>query len=374
VRWIGSARAVISIGALLAGLGVLVVYSATAVAAAGEAGSTISRTLPQLLWALLALGSMFAVARVPPRLLGAIAVLAGPIATVLLLVPFLPGLGVEVGGSPRWIALPAPLPAVHPAEFAKPLLVLALAASLSGDREVGRPRSILRLLRLTLLPLAIIIAAPDLGTGAIVAAIAAGLYWLAGGSLRALGAGTLLISIGVTAVLLVTPYQQARINAWLDPTRDPSGASYQILRARESFSEGGLFGLGPGGGAGLIQRVPNAHNDFALAVVGIDWGIFGTLLVIGALGALGLLSIRVANRATSGFEALLAAGAGGWIALQGLLNAGAVLGLIPVTGLPIPLLSAGGSSTLAAGVSLGILLGVARRAEAVRVRPARVVR
>jgi cell division protein FtsW len=363
-------RLILATGILLAALGVVVVYSATAVES-GADGSTVLRALPQLLWAAMAVSTILAVSRLPVRLLGAIGVLAGPVATALLLLPFLPGLGVEVGGSPRWIALPAPLPAVHPAEFAKPLLVLALASSLVGAGEsIGRPRSILVLARIALLPLGIIIAAPDLGTGAVVAAIAVGLYWLAGGSLRAIGATVGAIVVGAVGVLLVTPYQQARIDAWLDPTRDPSGASYQILRAREAFAEGGLFGLGPGGGAGLITRVPNAHNDFALAVVGIDWGLPGTLLVLFALGLLGLLSVRVATRAGSRFEALIAAGAGGWVALQGLLNAGAVLGVLPVTGVPIPLLSAGGSSALAAGASLGLLLGVARRSELV---PRRVV-
>lgn len=367
-------RAVIAIGIFLAALGVAAVYSATAVAAADSGGSTLTRALPQLLWATLAVVAMFATARVSPRALGALGLLAAPIATAILVIPFLPGLGVDVGGSPRWILLPSPLPAIHPAEFAKPLLVLALAASLSGDREIGAPRSIFRLIRITAIPLAIVIAAPDLGTGSIIAALSIGLYWLAGGSVRSLAAAGALLSAGIAAVLLVTPYQQARIGAWLDPSADPRGASYQILRAREVFAEGGLFGLGPGGGAGLIPRVPNANNDFALAVVGIDWGILGTLSVILAIGALGVVALYVAGRAPSRFEALLAAGAGCWISLQGLLNAGAVLGVLPVTGLPLPLLSAGGSSALAAGLSLGILLGVARRSLTPQTRSTRVSR
>jgi cell division protein FtsW len=359
-----ASRLLVTIALLLSGLGVAVVYSATAVEAAGAGGSTLVRALPQLLWSLIAIIALFAVARIPPRLLGAIAVLAGPAATAILLLPFLPGLGVEVGGSPRWIALPAPLPAIHPAEFAKPLLVLALAAGLvaAGDR-VRRPASFWLLARQAFLPIAIVVAAPDLGTGSIIAAITVGLYWLSGGSLRVLGGMAAAIGAGALLVLATTPYQLERISAWLDPTRDPQGSSYQILRAREAFAEGGLFGLGPGGGAGLITRVPNAHNDFALSVVALDWGLPGTLLVLVSLGALGLLSLRVAAAANSRFEALIAAGSGGWIALQGLLNAGAVLGIIPVTGLPIPLLSAGGSATVAAGISLGLLFGVARRSD-----------
>lgn len=364
-----STRLLLAIALLLSGLGVAVVYSATAVESAGLGGSTLLRAVPQLLWSVIAIVSLFVVARIPPRLLGAVGVLAGPAATAILLLPFLPGLGIEVGGSPRWIALPAPLPAIHPAEFAKPLLVLALATSLVGIGDgIRRLGSIWPLARQALLPIAIVVAAPDLGTGSIIAAIAVGLYWLAGGSLRVIGGMGAAIVGGALLVLLSTPYQLERISAWLDPASDPRGASYQILRAREAFSEGGLFGLGPGGGAALITRVPNAHNDFALSVVALDWGLPGTLLVIGSLGLVGLLSIRVAVRANSRFESLIAAGSGGWIALQGLLNAGAVLGVLPVTGLPIPLLSAGGSATVAAGISLGLLFGVARRTEQAELR------
>ena len=103
--------------------------------------------------------------------------------------------------------------------------------------SIDAPRSIFRLIRITAIPLAIVIAAPDLGTGSIIAALSIGLYWLAGGSVRSLAAAGALLSAGIAAVLLVTPYQQARIGAWLDPSADPRGASYQILRAREVFKQ-----------------------------------------------------------------------------------------------------------------------------------------
>ena len=282
------------------------------------------------------------------------------LATLLTLTP----LGRSRGGSRRWVG-PESI-AVQPTELLKLSLVFALASFVcSRSHHLAHPESakhyflrpFLVIAGIAVIP---VLFQPDMGTGMILVlicstmAVASG---LAGKTLLRLGAA------GVVLVFLfakVSPYRWDRVVAFLKPSHDLQGIGYHVYQSKLGFASGGLIGRGIGASRAKWGFLPNAHTDFIFAIIGEETGLVGALLVLGLYGALIFVGMHVARRARDRFASLVAAAITTWIAVQAVINTGAVLGSMPVTGVPLPFVSVGGSSFVVLMMATGVLINIAR--------------
>jgi len=345
----------------LAAVGILMVYSSSAMRAYLQKDDTFAIVGPQILWAALGIGAMVAMMRVDYRLLRLVALplYVGAIATLMLV--FMPQLNVVVGGSARWLRI-GPLPAFHPAEIMKLALVVYLAYWFEKKGTSVRKfwSGTVPFLLLAAPAVVLVLLEPDMGTASVLGGTAVLLFFLAGANILHL---ILLAAaaLPVIAVKFTHDYQLTRIRAWLDPFSVASGDGYHSVQGFLALALGGILGAGLGESrlaGGLF--VPNASNDFIFAIIGEEFGLIGAGLVIVLFVAFAYLGIRTSLGAPDTFGALLAAGVTGWICIQAFINIGVVVGLIPVTGIPLPFVSAGGSSLVISFAAVGVLLSVSR--------------
>jgi cell division protein FtsW len=357
----------------LVAFGIVMVFSASSTTSLlGESGDSayyLKRTLIFGAFGLLALKvlSMRGVAIVRP-LTGA---LVG-ISFVLLLVVHMPGVGVEANGATRWIGLG--FFQVQPAEIAKISLVLYGAHLLASRPKIAAdPRQLVPYLAVAGLTCALIVLEPDLGTAMIAALSVAVLLVAAGVPLRhlALGAGALCFL--VLLMILIEPYRMERLTGFLDPAADPGGAGFQGIQASIALGSGGLFGVGLGESVQKAFYLPEAHTDMIAAVIGEELGLIGVSLLVGLFVLFGYAGFRTAQRARDRYHKLLAAGLTGMVLVQAVINLFAVMGLAPLTGVPLPFVSYGNSSLLVMLAAVGLLLNIASgRAAASAKRGARL--
>ena len=285
--------------------------------------------------------------------------------SLLGLIAALTPLGTAVNGSKSWITLPAGYQ-VEPSEFAKLAVILMSAKFLSDARRSGvRPR--LRAVALTVgfaaVPLVLILKEPDLGVAVLILVVLAGLialsgirlYWLAGFA----AAGALLV-LAVLKLHLLKAYQLSRLTAFAHPEANPQGSGYSAAQAKIAIGSGGMFGQGLFHGKMIAANfVPEQHTDFIFAVAGEELGFVGAAVIIGLLAVLLLRALRIAARAEDQFGMLIASGIAIWFAVQAFINIGMTLGIMPVTGLPLPFVSYGGSAMFADMLAVGCLQSVA---------------
>jgi len=354
----------------LAAIGILMVFSSSAMHAYIANDDTLAIVGPQIFWGALGILAMLVVMRVDYRWLRLASVPAYAIALVLLVLVFVPGLNRIVGGSARWLVV-GPLPAVHPAEIAKLALVIYLAHWMAnkGKRISGFWSGTVPFLLIAVPVIALVFKEPDLGTTFVVTLAAFTMFFVAGASLVQLGA---MGGIGVVGVILVglRDYQIERIRTFIDPWADPLGTGFHTIQGLLALGLGGIFGQGLGESklAGGLY-LPNAWNDFIFAIIGEEFGFLGAGLVIGLFVLLAYAGIRTALRAPDTFGALLAAGITAWLCFQAFINIAVVVALLPVTGITLPFISAGGSSLLVSFAAAGVLLSISR--ETLERRPAK---
>jgi cell division protein FtsW len=267
-----------------------------------------------------------------------------------------PSLSVVVGGSTRWLRLD-PLPAVHPAEFAKLALIVYLAHWFAkrGTRVSGFWSGTVPFLAIVAPIIVLVFKEPDLGTTGVITLTAFTMFFVAGANLVHLGLLTAGGAVGVA--VFMQGYQLDRILIWLDPWSHRLGLGYHTVQGLMALGVGGLFGTGLG--ASRVS-VPNAFNDFIFAEIGQEFGFLGAAVVIVLFVALAYSGIRIALAAPDTFGALLAAGITGWLCIQALINIGVVVSLLPITGITLPFVSAGGSSLIISFAAVGILLSISR--------------
>jgi rod shape determining protein RodA len=284
--------------------------------------------------------------------------------SLLGLIAALTPLGTPVNGSKSWITLPAGYQ-IEPSEFAKLAIILMSARFLSDARRPGvRPK--LRAVALTLafaaVPLVLIIKEPDLGVTVLILVLLAGmialsgirLYWLLGLAT----AGALLV-LAVLKLHLLKAYQLSRLTAFLHPEANPRGSGYSAAQAKIAIGSGGMFGQGLFHGQMIAGNfVPEQHTDFIFAVAGEELGFVGTAVIIGLLAVVLLRALRIATRAEDQFGMLIASGIAIWFAVQAFINIGMTVGIMPVTGLPLPFVSYGGSAMFADMLAVGCLQAV----------------
>jgi cell division protein FtsW len=346
----------------LAAIGILMVYSSSAMKAfLSKEADTFAIVGPQILWAAIGVIAMVVMMRVDYRWLRVVSVPLFLVAMVGLALVFVPGFNRVVGGSARWLVI-GPLPAFHPAEFMKLALVIYLAHWFAkrGSAVHGFWSGTVPFLVITGPVVALVLLEPDMGTASVLGFTAFVMFFLAGANLLHLVA-LAAAAVPIVLALFMRGYQMDRITAWLNPWDDRSGLGFHSVQGFLALALGGVLGAGLGESrlaGGLF--LPNASNDFIFAIIGEEFGLLGAGLVIVLFLAFGYLGIRTSLGAPDTFGALLSAGITAWICIQAFINIAVVVGLIPVTGIPLPFVSAGGSSLIISFAAVGILLSVSR--------------
>jgi cell division protein FtsW len=346
----------------LAAIGILMVYSSSAMKGYLSADADTFQTVgPQIQWALLGLVAMVAMMRVDYRYLRLVSIPGYVIALGLLVLVFADEYNVVVGGSARWLRL-GPLPAIHPAEMAKLALVVYLAHWFAkrGTRVGGFWAGTVPFLLIAGPVIALVFKEPDLGTTMVITLTAFTMWYVAGANTFHLGSMIGLAAFGAIVVGLAG-YQMDRIRAWLNPWAYESTIGYHTVQGLLALGLGGVLGSGLGESrmaGGLF--VPNAFNDFIFAIIGEEFGLVGAGVVITLFVLLAYAGIRVALGAPDTFGALLAAGITAWLCIQAFINIGVVVTLVPITGITLPFISAGGSSLIISFAAIGILLSISR--------------
>ena len=349
-------RLLVLVTLALVAFGLVMVYSATSAAAALGKGDPITFLKRQGIYALAGFALMLLASRfdhrrlrllAPPLVLTAL----GLCLAVLVVAP-------EINGARRWIDLgPA---SFQPSELAKLALLIWVAAYLARK---GPPQTLGELWRpigmLTGLFCLLVVVEPDLGTTIAMALMVFGMLVVAGVPGRVLaGAGGLALTAGLAAIW-VEPYRRARVFSFLDPWADPQDTGFQTVQAMIGIGSGGLTGKGLGEGVTKINYLPEQQTDMILAVIGEELGLIGTTAVIAAFAAFAFAGFTVALRCRDPFGKLLAAGVTSLVCGQAAVNLAAVLGVAPLTGIPLPFVSYGGSSLVVLLAAVGILLNIA---------------
>ncbi|HTZ43960.1 MAG TPA: putative lipid II flippase FtsW [Jatrophihabitans sp.] len=353
---------------LAAGLGLLflglLMSASTTISASlhttGEAPWT--QLIKEIEFVLLSLPVFWLTCRMPPSAYRKLTYPALALAVCAMLAVLLPGVGITINGARRWIQL-GPL-TVQPSEFAK-LAILIWGADLLARKEALRNLTRARHVLVPLVPgfvimIGLVMAGSDLGTSLCFMLIMLGLLWMVGLPLRYFG--TILLGIvGLVTLIAVTqPYRLQRLTTFLHPNLDPQGTGYHTMQGLYALSSGGLFGVGLGQGTSKYGWVPNANTDYVFAVVGEELGLLGCLVVLALFGLFTYATMRIALRSRDPFVRLVTGGAAIWIAGQALINIGYVTALLPVTGIPLPFISNGGTSLILTCAVLGMLVSFAR--------------
>jgi cell division protein FtsW len=341
-------------------VGVVMVGSASEVVSIATYGSPWAILLREVMWMAIGIVVLVVTCRVDYRRWRRLGAPLLIVSLVLLLVVLVPGIGVTAGGSSRWIGFGQFR--IQPSELAK-LALAIFGADLVARRERrgGDHRTIIGpLLLVAALTGGLVLLQPDMGTALVLACITLALLVASGVSMRPLvkvGGGLAVLAL---IVGLIEPYRRARILSFLDPTAHAKGSGYQVVQSLIGLGSGHLFGLGLGSSHEKWGLLPNAHTDFIYSVIGEELGLVGAIAVLGALCAFAWFGLRAAQRAPDRFGSLLSVTLVAWIASEAFINIGAVIGLLPVTGIPLPFISFGGSSLVITLAAAGILVNVAR--------------
>jgi cell division protein FtsW len=341
--------------------GVVMVLSASSVASLTDYGSPWYFFVRQLLWTVIGVVAFAVAIRFDYRKLRRFVRPLLITSAVLLVAVLLPGVGVYVAGSRRWIG-----PGIfrfQPTELAK-IALLLYAADLASRRahEITDWRRVVKPVVLVLAVFGfLVLREPDLGSALVLALIVVTILVAAGTQPKHLTTLALLGASFVTFVAVAEPYRRARLLTFLHPFADTTNAGYQISQSLIAIGSGGFTGVGLGAGRAKWNFLPNAHTDFIFAIIGEELGLVGCLLILGLFAAFAVLGIRVAMRAPDRFGTLLAAGITVGIVGQAIVNIGAVVGLLPITGIPLPFVSFGGTALVTTMFAAGVLGNVARQ-------------
>jgi cell division protein FtsW len=343
----------------LCAIGILMVYSASAIPSYANNQDMFALVAPQVLAGLLGLAAMAFFMRLNYRYLRVVSVPFAVVALAMLVIVLFPQVGVVHNGSSRWLDL-GPLPDIHPAEVAKLAMVIYVSHWLAtrGMEIRSFTRGAAPLAVIVVPFLALVIKEPDLGTASVIVLIAFSLYFIAGANLLHLAAAGAVGMVGAVGVILaVGDYPLKRIQTVINPWADPQGSGYHTIKGLEALSAGGMFGTGLGNDRIFV---PNDVNDFIFSVIAQELGLVGGAVVIVLFVAFAYAGIRTAIRAPDTFGGLVAAGITAWICFQALINIGVVVAIVPVTGITLPFVSAGGTSLTVSLAAVGILLSISR--------------
>lgn len=356
----------IGIGVALLLLGLVMTFSASFVQSTAQTGDAFDVFNRQAFWAAIGAPVAFLAAAVDYRSWRRIAPLAVVVTLAAMLVVLF--VGEEVNGARRWFTL-GPF-SVQPSEIIK-LTLPAFVAHMVARRWGRIRRGDMVALLVPAVPVIVLAAAlvafsPDLESAVLVAVIGLTPLFIAGLPLRLLTIGGALLAGLATWAIQSTPYRVGRVAAWLDPTNEAfrDGYGYQTTQGFMALGNGGVWGVGLGQGRGKWFYVPNAHTDFIYAIIGEELGLVGGLAVLVTFGALAWVGCRIASQAPDMYGRMLATAITVWLTLQAAINISSVVGVLPVTGVTLPLVSFGGSSLVITMAGVGVLVAIARQGRA----------
>ena len=357
--------------------GLIMVLSSSSIEARAEGGDFFAKASRQGLYALVGVPAMLLAARATAAFWRRWAGIAVIIGVALQLLVFVPGLTYERGQNRNWINLGSFT--AQPSELIKLALVIWLAWVLSrkGEalhewREVAVP-----VLPITMVTTGLVLAGNDLGTATIILAIVFGALFFAGVRLRIIGAALAAVALLALVMVQLSDSRTNRIAAFLDGCQDPnlySSYCWQSIHGWEALAHGGVFGVGLGNSSGKWSWIPEAENDFIFAIIGEELGLLGAVLVLVLFAVLAVCFVRIIRMNRDPFAKLAVSAAMVWIIGQAFVNIAVVLGMLPVLGVPLPLVSAGGSALITTLAAIGIVLSFARHRptpRGVHERPAR---
>lgn len=360
-RPLASYHLVLGSAGLLLVLGLVMVFSASSVFSLRYHGSSYYIIGRQVAWVLAALPLAFAAARISPRFMRRLGLPLLVLSVALLVLTYVPELSVSPGGNQNWIEFGGPF-RIQPSELAKLGLVLWGAAVFAGKGKLLRQW---RHLMVPFVPVAAVVVAltvgqGDLGTAAVLMAVVLSMLWV-------VGVPTWLFSLAVGTVAVIGAYfvtsaehRLDRVRLFLDPFADVDDRTFQAAHSIYAFSGGGWWGRGLGGSVQKWGGLPEAHTDFILAIIGEELGLPGTLMVVLLFLVLGYAGIRIAWNARDPFVRLAATGVTAWLLVQALVNMGSVLAVLPIVGVPLPLVSYGGSALVPMLIGIGMLVSFAK--------------
>lgn len=346
-------------GFLLA-LGIVMVASASSVFSYQQNnGNSWALATRQLIFAAIGVFLMMAVSKMHVDAIRRWAPLSMVVVAVLLIAVLL--IGTAVHGQKNWIDFGGPF-RIQPSEFAKLAIILWGADILDRKYHLLEQRHhlLMPVLPVSAAVLVLVVLQGDLGTAMVMMPIMASLLYFVGAPRKwfmIMGAAGLA---AIAALSIAAPYRMARFTSWLDPYADAQGTGFQVIHGQQALGSGGWWGVGLGGSREKWGTLPEAHTDFIYAVLGEELGILGTITVLLIFTAIAIVGLRIARNTNEAFIQIASLGIVAWIVTQALVNIGAVLGILPITGVPLPLVSYGGSSLIPTLLAMGILMAFAK--------------
>ena len=347
---------------VLVGLGVVMVFDASFFVGQERFGSPYALVRRHVMFVLVATAMVAWILRFDVRRLERWAYPALIASILLLVLTLVPGVGQVRGGARRWLSLV--VISFEPSEFLKPAFALYLARSLVRKRaKMGSfTYGVLPHLIVAAVPIVLLLAQPDFGAAMVVGALTVGMLFAGGARAAHLGGLCLAALPGIFALIWFKPYRWARLTAFLDPWGDAQNKGFQLVQSLIAFGSGGIFGAGLGNGNQKLFYLPEGHTDFIFALIGEELGFAGAAIVLGCFAIIAMRGFRIAARSHDDFSSLVAFGLTFLLVVQAAMNIGVVVGLLPTKGLPLPFVSYGGSSMMATGLTVALLLGLSREA------------
>lgn len=357
----------ISIFALLF-IGIVMILSASTTVSYKQFDNQYVIFLRQLMFAAIGVVIMLLISRLPKVFFHKWAHIGLWISLILLVLVLIPGIGISVAGQRNWISLWGPF-RLQPSEIAK--LTFVVWGSVVLSRQVKSRVTTWQNLLVPVFPVGLLIAVlvvmeGDLGTTLIIGPIVLALFYAAGAPLKMFSWTILVGLLGIFVLSIREGYRVQRFMSWLNPTAENLDAGWQVLHGKYALATGGWTGIGLGASREKWGWLPAAHTDFIFAVVGEELGLVGTIIVLVLIGTIGYVALTLARKTNDFFTRLIATSVMAWIVVQSFINIGAVLALLPVTGVPLPLVSYGGSSLIFTLAALGVLLAVLRNEPSVK--------
>jgi len=352
---VGTTRLFVGLTLILTLIGLLFVFEASSAEALGMVGDPYFFLKQQAIRIALGLVLLVVTQYIPFSLWKKVAGALYIFSILLLIAVFIPGIGLNLNGASRWISLGGF--AFQPVEMVKLSMVLFFASWLSEHQRL------LPLLFLTALPALLLVLQPDLGSTLVVVAIAFGMYFVAGGKiLKLIGLGSALTLL-LIPVVIFSPYRMQRLTTFLDPNSDPQGSSFHVRQLIIALGNGGWLGQGIGNSKQKYFYIPEASSDSIFAIVAEETGFVGSTVIFGIF-ALYLLTATqlVAQQSLDRYAYLVGSGIVTWVALQWLINIAAVVALVPLTGIPLPFFSYGGSAQIMILTGSGIIARLRKEA------------
>ena len=347
---------------LLCCAGLVMVTSASVAFAYTQHQSAFYYAERQAGWMVLGFGALFLLGRIDYRKVRPLAPAGAVAAALLMLLVLVPHLGVSINGARRWFDA-GPLGTFQPSELAK--LAFAVFIAHWIDRRAGRMgdfnQTFIPFAAMLVGVLVLLMLEKDLGTAFVMVGIFVSAYWAGGGRLRHVVLLGGLLGLGFLAMTLLEPYRFARLAAFKNPWADPLGSGFQATQSLYGLASGGFFGVGIGHSIEKYGWLPEAHTDFIFAIVGEETGLFGTTLVMLGFLFFSVRGYRASLRAPDNFGMSLAAAITTWVSFEALLNMATVTNTLPITGVPLPFFSYGGTAVATTLAAVGMLLSIARR-------------